>query len=307
MAVMNTVAILVSTYNGQQYISEQLDSLLLQKGVSIVIIVRDDGSKDGTIQILEDYEKRYSDIKVIKDENRGVLYSFTELCKYALENVEADYYAFCDQDDVWDSDKLSIAVSKIDKYPSNESNLYFSNARLVDKNLDYIRDLYEPGEIKIGKKMALVQIPTFGCTCVFNRHALIDFLAIPNQKQGHDHWIYLVCTYLGNVYYDEDSHIDYRQHGNNASGKKERGIKLVLLRLHTLFVYGLNHNFDEKAQQLLYYKDRLKPDDLAYIKKVAYYRKHILDKMSLLFSRSYSTGDFMKDLTIKIRILVNRL
>lgn len=304
---MITVAVLLSSYNGQQYIVEQLDSLLAQQDVNIIIIVRDDGSKDKTPQIVEKYVEKYHNITLMKEENKGILYSFNRLCKYALENVKADYYAFCDQDDVWHRDKLSVAVSQLNRFPSNVPNLYFSNARLVDENLNYIRDLYEPGEIKIGKKMALVQIPTFGCSCVFNRQALIDFLAVPNQKQGHDHWIYLVCSYLGNVFYDEEGHIDYRQHGNNASGNKTRGLKLILLRLHTLFVYGLNHNFDEKAQQLLYYKDRLKPDDLAYIKKVAYYRKHILDKINLLFSRSYSTGDFMKDLTIKIRILVNRL
>lgn len=304
---MKSVVVLMSTYNGQKYVVDQLESLIKQQGVELSILIRDDGSNDNTIDILKKYANNYHFFKIFEGVNKGVLYSFTALCRYALDNLCADYYAFCDQDDVWDSNKLMIAVEKLNDFPSEKANLYFSNARLVDENLSYIRDLYSPGEIKIGKKMALVQIPTFGCCCVFNRKALEYFLEIPNQKQGHDHWIYLICSFFGNVYYDEGTHIDYRQHKNNVSGKKEKGWKLILVRLHTLFVYGLDHNFDEKAKQLLQFKDRLNREDYDYIYKVANYRNRLKYKLELLFSKNYRTGNFMKDLTIIIRILVNKL
>ena len=304
---MIIVAILMSTYNGQKYLREQMESLLQQEGVALKIVVRDDGSKDNTIQILEEYSHKYDFITVLKENNVGVSKSFNCLCKYACDNVEADYYAFCDQDDVWDKDKLLIAVNKLENLPNDKPNLYFSNLKMVDENLNYIRDLFTPGEVRIGSPMALIQVFTYGCTCVFNRKGLDDYCAIPVNEMFHDHWIFELCTYLGSVYYDEAAHINYRQHSSNVSGAKSKGLKLLKVRLNTFFKRGLEHNFDLSAKQILYLEDSIYPQYYDFVYRIAHYREHISYKLALLFSRTYKTGNLAKDLIIKFRILINKL
>ena len=95
---MKKVQVLLSTYNGEKYLKEQLDSIIAQKGVDVHILARDDGSKDDTIKILEGYEN----IDIIKGSNIGVCKSFFELIN---KSGEYDYYSFADQDDVWDCDR----------------------------------------------------------------------------------------------------------------------------------------------------------------------------------------------------------
>lgn len=297
----------MSTYNGQKYLREQMESLLQQEGVALKIVVRDDGSKDNTIQILEEYSHKYDFITVLKENNVGVSKSFNRLCRYACDNVEADYYAFCDQDDVWDKDKLIVAVNKLKDRPNDKPNLYFSNLKMVDENLNYIRDLFMPGEVRIGNPMALIQVFTYGCTCVFNRKGLDDFCAIPINEMFHDHWIFELCSYLGSVYYDEKAHINYRQHSSNVSGAKSKGLKLLKVRLNTFFKRGLEHNFDLSAKQILFFDDRIYPQYYDFVYRIAHYREHLSYKLSLLFSRTYRTGNLAKDLIIKFRILINKL
>ena len=101
------VVILISTYNGEKYLAEQLDSLLNQTYQNIKIFIRDDGSKDKTIDIIKEYQKKSEKIFLTEGKNIGFINSFFELLK--LSN-NADYYAYCDQDDVWMEDKIERAV-----------------------------------------------------------------------------------------------------------------------------------------------------------------------------------------------------
>lgn len=300
------VAILMSTFNGERYLKQQLDSLLSQKGINILLIVRDDGSNDLTLEILEKYAQENSFVTILKGSNCGVSKSFDKLCRWALENVQVDFYAFCDQDDVWEDNKLLTAIHVLEHFPSDMPNLYFSNLKMVDENLNFIQNQFKPGEVKTGCVAALVQVFTYGCTCVFNKKALECFCAIPENNINHDHWIYELCTYLGNVYYDEESHIKYRRHSTNVSTIKSHGWSLFVRRLIRLFK-GLDHNFDISAKQILFFKDFLKPQDYEYIYKIAHYRENLRYKIELLFSSDYKTGNMAKDLTIKYRILTNKL
>ena len=230
---MKTVTVLVSTYNGQKYLSKQLDSLISQVGVDMKIIVRDDGSSDGTRQILRNYAQTYSNIQLLFEDNCGAEESFNKLCQYSLQQDLTDYYAFCDQDDVWDNDKLSIAIQSLEKFDHLVPNLYFSNLRMVDDTLSYIRDFYNEKEVDIDNKLSLVQIFTYGCTCVFNQSALSIYCKV-NNKSFHDNWIYIICSFMGNVFYDSSAHIQYRQHNSNLSGHKTTGLGLLRSRLSDL-------------------------------------------------------------------------
>lgn len=301
------VTVLMSTYNGHKYIKEQLDSLLRQTGVELRIIIRDDGSKDDTINILADYESTHSNIIIIRDVNCGAEESFNKLCKYALNQEPTDYYAFCDQDDVWEDDKLKVAVRKLQKLNSSRPNLYFSNLKMVDENLSYMREFYQNGEVFTDKNKTLVQIFTYGCTCVFNHRALEAYCKIAHNQVLHDNWIYALCSYLGNVVYDPIGHILYRQHGNNLSGHKETGISLIKLRLGRAFKGNLGHDFETMAKQLLFYRNEIEHQDLKLINHVAFYRKKMLSKLFLLCSLKFRTGNLFKDLCIKYRVMLNSL
>ena len=108
-----SLAILMSTFNGEKYLKEQIDSLLNQEYEAFDIYIRDDGSTDQTVSILENYEHIYPNIYLLKDTqgNIGVFKSFM----YLLSQVHADYYMFCDQDDVWLSNKISMSMKRMNE------------------------------------------------------------------------------------------------------------------------------------------------------------------------------------------------
>lgn len=212
----------MSTYNGEKYLKEQLDSIFAQEGVEVHLLVRDDGSKDNTINILKEYN-----LELIEGINLGPTNSFLELIQLA---GEYDYYAFADQDDVWDKDKLFEAVKQLEK--SSSYAVYSGNTRLVDKKLDLIR--VEEFEPKIDLGSAIVKNFVTGCTTVFNR-SLFEVLkkVKPKFAASHDWWVNLVCLSLGGTsIYDVKPHMSYRQHENNVVGGNATFIRKWKSRLY---------------------------------------------------------------------------
>lgn len=303
------VAVLLSTYNGEKYIKEQIDSVLAQENVDVRIVIRDDGSHDSTIDILKDYQSKFSNIKCLFADNVGAEMSFHCLCQFARENIIADYYAFCDQDDVWQPEKLSKAIDKLSHLENAVPKLYFSNLKMVDRDLNEMRKLFADDEVVISKRMALIQIFTYGCTCVFNRPAIEAYCRADFSRElAHDNWIYVLSIFLGNVVYDRNSYILYRQHGTNLSGQRASGINLAYNRIKRATKGHWGHDFELYATTLLNaFPERLFPGDLQYIRRIAFYRKSFHKKMSLVFSTTYATGHFSKDIAIKTRILFNQL
>ena len=109
----NRIAVLLSAYNGEQYIEDQVRSILNQESIdSLTIIVRNDGSKDGTVDILQKLRKEQNNIEILDEQNIGFAASFLRLLEYAY-NKGYDYYAFSDQDDYWLPEKLSIAIKAL--------------------------------------------------------------------------------------------------------------------------------------------------------------------------------------------------
>ncbi|HIF9210051.1 TPA: glycosyltransferase family 2 protein [Photobacterium damselae] len=217
---MNKIAILMSTYNGSSYICEQIDSLLNQKGSEyITIYIRDDGSKDDTCNILKSYQSKYPH-KIFIDygENVGPIQSFLSL----LINADNyDYYAFCDQDDYWMEDKIQVAINRLNNFNNKEPALYCSSLNIVDEELNYIRKsvCYKSLDIK----NIMIESSIAGCTMVFNdllKKEVIKSLDIVNKYKilMHDGWILKLALLSGNTFFDSDSYIKYRQHGNNVVG-----------------------------------------------------------------------------------------
>ena len=130
---MKKVQVLLSTYNGEKYLKEQIESILKQKEVDKKLIVRDDGSSDSTIKILEEISNKNKKIIFYKGKNIGPARSFMELLK---KSEEADYYSFADQDDIWEENKIISAINKLNNI--NEPELYLSALGIVNESLENI-------------------------------------------------------------------------------------------------------------------------------------------------------------------------
>ena len=228
---------ILSSYNGKRYIQEQLDSILSQKEVVVSLLVRDDGSTDGTREILEEYRQAHKNIAVLYGKNLGVIKSFFTLIEAADQTVP--YTAFADQDDVWLPDKLSRAVSLLENGGGPDIPLaYCSAIQPTDAQLRRFRPAIRYPRVRTAFGNALVENMCTGCTCVINsalRELLCRAAAGGEEPQStaagnfppqirtqeiimHDFWIYLLAGAFGRVIYDGEPHILYRQHGANTVG-----------------------------------------------------------------------------------------
>ena len=180
---MERVLVLLSTYNGERYLREQLTSLFSQElpeGTELRILVRDDGSSDGTIAILREYEEEGRLSFYRGERNLGPAGSFLSLMKRAEhyewgeERAEArTYYALCDQDDVWLPDKLSRALSLLLETGREEAALYYGLPRLVDAELRPLPLRRDARERMLDFASALIKSNSTGCTMLFTRALLL--------------------------------------------------------------------------------------------------------------------------------------
>ena len=226
---METVVVLLSTYNGEKYLKEQIESIISQRNVNIKLIVRDDGSKDSTIDILDDYKNRGL-LTYYKGKNLGPIWSFMDLMYNA---PSCKYYALSDQDDVWDLNKLYKGICALD---NDRPSLYYHGMDVVDENLESY-DFYFREEVfsKSLEYSCLYGDEIAGCTMIFNEKLLDKIKEYkPAFLTMHDGWIHRVCLCVhGSIYADKSPLIHYRQHSSNTVGMKKRHIRdKVALFIH---------------------------------------------------------------------------
>lgn len=295
---MKTVTVFLSTYNGEKYLAEQLDSILQQKRIVLRLIIRDDFSSDGTIRILDTYARKYDCITLYKgNKNLGYIKSFMWLVTHCNPN-SSDYFAFSDQDDVWDEDKLYQAVRKLEKKDQKEPLLYYSDLKVVDMNGKFIK-FANNWEGTITKYKIATFIGIRGCTMVYNstlQSLLYD--RVINDISGHDTYIALVAFWLGRVIYDEEAYINYRQTGSNLSitgtSSFDHFKKNLIYFYRRLTVRKCIH--EKNAKELIsqygdkYYKQLLE------LKEIAEYKKKFSNKIKLLSNEKYK--DFSKSIVL---------
>lgn len=215
---MKHVQVLLSAYNGEKYLAEQLDSILGQIGVDVSILARDDGSIDKTRDILSAYADKYENIAWYQGNNLGAQGSFFDLLNNA--SGQADYYAFSDQDDYWLPEKLLKAAESLQsEFDADIPLLYASKVIYASEDLQ-TREAFAysvPREAVFGN--ALVENICMGCTEVFNRK-LLDLVREHEPAGGtlHDWWLYLSASCFGKVVFDQHAYILYRQHESNQVG-----------------------------------------------------------------------------------------
>lgn len=296
------ICILLSTYNGEHYLDEQIASLVDQQNVDFRIFVRDDGSIDSTHVILNKWQ-RLGYLTWYKGDNIGFAESFMDLVQNA---PQADYYAFCDQDDIWLPNKLKAAIEKL--------KLLRSGPQLYCSNLYIYRNGINEGEWWKTKPVislyrGLVQNVATGCTMVFN-HALRK-LVITHKPQNlnlHDFWFFHTALLFGNVCFDENAYILYRQHGLNQIGSKTRLIDKLQSRVRSIRRLSKQHYRENEALQLLEcYQGMISNSNLEILENVAYFRYSLRRRLILLFSSKYVMNNWFDTLMLKIRIILGCL
>lgn len=304
---MQKILILLSTYNGEKYLREQLASFLIQRGVESQLLVRDDGSSDSTIAILQKFREDNPEVvvEILKGNNMGSTASFCELMREAYTNYsnEYDFFAFADQDDYWLVDKLWKAVQKLDQLDNSKPNMYCSDKIIVDSHLEAIPGI-RPAKVELTKGRALARNIATGCTMVFNKRALELFVIRKTEFiKIHDHAIFLICSFLGNVIYDENAYIKYRQHGNNQLG----GMDTFRDRMRDRFKKKgkLNEHLLERTATAFRdtYLDLLSDADKSLINVMSEYRNSFSNRLRLLFSKEIAKESFEDNIFFKMKVL----
>lgn len=293
------VAVLLSSYNGEKYIEEQIESVLQQDGVDVTLFIRDDGSSDGTLDILEQL-KSNDRCRIYLETNVGVVKSFFELLNKAKE---FDYYAFCDQDDVWDLDKLKVAVDKLEQC-NKPYLMYYSKTLPVDSNLVpiVVKGTNPDEEHLFNMHEILLRNNAIGCTMVINDR-LRDKITVqfPQNVIMHDHWIYAVCRALdGDVFYDKTPHIKYRQHGSNVIGHKMT-VKAKLQ--HSSFSKNKRVRSGMAKELLDIYFDDISDKNKDIILNCANYRNTIVSRIKLISQEASFTKNYKKRLFFIIQVM----
>ena len=222
---MEKVDILLATYNGEKYLREQIESILNQSHKDFRLLISDDCSKDLTRTILEEYKNKDSRIEIFFQENNlGVVKNF----EFLLGKVEANYYMFSDQDDIWKENKIEVTLNKIQL---TNANLVYSDLEVVDSDLNItfesywkLKGIYH--KIKKYNNFASLYLNNFvtGCTIIAKKDLIKKALPLPKTSKYvlHDYWISLIASQDGNIEYVEESLIKYRQHKNNKVGSKKK-------------------------------------------------------------------------------------
>ena len=234
---MRRVAILLSTFNGEKFLDELLISILNQSYTGFNVYIVDDGSTDNTLSVIKYYAKLHKNVHFLEigKPGKGAFYSFMELLAF----VDADYYFFADQDDVWLKDKVKILVERL-VFLENEFGqvpiLVYSDLFVVDENLNVISSSFSAYS-SINQELVLknkyffsVTNAVVGCTMCINNY--VKKLCYPVNPLAimHDSWITLSTAFNGGLIdYTPDKLLLYRQHENNVIGaNRSNGILYIL-------------------------------------------------------------------------------
>lgn len=295
---MKTVDILLATYNGEKYITEQIESILNQTYKDFRLLISDDCSTDNTRQIISEYVKKDKRIIVYtQKENIGVVQNF----EFLMKKVENDYFMFSDQDDIWKENKIEKSLNKIEE----GFDLVYSDLEVVDENLNVTYNSYWKlkgiyNKIKKYNNFESLYLNNFvtGCTIISRKDLIKDVLPLPNTSKYvlHDYWISLIISQNGKISYVEEPLIKYRQHKNNKVGSKKKSDELKSIdEIRKLFIEVKKEHFKVFIEN----EDKFKSEEVKVLNRKAleYYemldtKKNINLKGWRLFFKLYKYEEF---------------
>lgn len=300
------VAVIMSTYNGEKYIKEQIDSILNQTGVEVELFIRDDGSNDRTVDKIRKYEENNENVHLEVGTNLGFRQSFIQ----ELLNVKGfEFYAFSDQDDFWEKDKLFLGCSKL-KDTNNVPAVYYSNLNVADENLNIYRTTKLQNR-RQSLESLIIRRSIAGCTmvfnkCLWNKLAQVD-VTDEMLKRGHDSFILSLCYALGGtVICDSDAYIRYRQHTSNTSGSSHGVMQRIKKEWNNL----LKKKGTEPAiarSLLQNWRNEMNPNMVNVLQLVADSETSIPARLKIFFSKEFVAGNLALTIAGKIKALFGLL
>lgn len=303
------VQVLLSSYNGEKYIVKQIESILNQENVDVHILIRDDGSTDNTVNLINNVKKKYPlAVDLIKGNNLGYKKSFLELCHRT--NIDYDYYAFSDQDDYWLPNKLEEAIQYLSK-SDKKIKLYASTVSITNENLKFLYKKDISNFINTFGS-SLTRIRLAGCTYVFNLEALAllrkyNFNNVSNEHMiSHDGLLMILCQALdGYVYVDRDSYILHRRRQDSVTSGGNGLVKRLKIEKDITFGHR-NKQYCLLVYIKKHYGKMLSNNNMDLINSILEYSDMPTKKFKLLFDKRLNCGIHLANLENKIRILVNR-
>lgn len=221
------ISVCMATYNGEKYLKEQLDSILSQISSQDELIISDDGSKDKTIDLIQQYQKNYKNIKLLKGPQLGVQKNFEN----ALKHVKGDIVFLSDQDDVWIKHKVQRVLQEFEQ---DSISLVLHDAYIVDEKCNIIEDsLFNLRGSKPGFIKNVVKNSYVGCCMAFRKGLLTHCLPFPDKIEMHDWWIGLVAEKIGKTSLIHEPYLMYRRHTENVSSFHHHPVsKMVFNRVY---------------------------------------------------------------------------
>ena len=215
------ISVALAAYNGEKYITEQLNSILRQLGPEDEIIISDDGSSDRTHELIAGFCS--AQIKVFQNPGKGVISNIEN----AIRNTSGDIIFLCDQDDVWLPDKVSIIKKR---FSESRAHLVVSDAYIVNENLEVLEDsFFKLMNSGSGFFKNFVKNTFIGCCIAFKKELKDIVLPFPQNIPMHDSWIGLLAELKGEVLFIPEKLIYYRRHGDNATVLKRDSLKQSLI------------------------------------------------------------------------------
>lgn len=225
------ISVCIATYNGEQYLKAQLDSILCQLSDGDEVVISDDGSTDRTVEIIKSYG---SDAIVLLDNRpfKSPVFNFENALKHAKNEV----IFLCDQDDLWEENKVKVMLGYLQDY-----DLVISDATLIDADGKELESsFYALNGSAQGLFKNLVKNSYIGCTMAFRRNILEHALPFPKETPMHDWWIGLVAELFGRVYFCKEPLTRYRRHGSNASASAEKSPYSFTQKIAMRYLLALN-------------------------------------------------------------------
>ncbi len=300
---MKKIEILLSAYNGERHVREQLDSFLsLENYSEIKVLIRDDGSLDSTPDILKEYSEKYG-FEVIYGENVGLNRSLFELLLKA--DRECDFFAFADQDDVWLPDKLSRARDALSEISSDEPELYAACSNLTDGELNITGHTLIPK--RTGFFNAMVQNVCIGHTQVFNRaHLELLSSCYTDDMMIMDYWSYLIASSLGTVIYDKKPTTLYRQHSDNVIGYSNSFFGTLKTRIRRVKTKKSVKNASQLRAFLDMFGEKIPEEHRKEGERFFRRQRNFFTRLSYIFTARAYRQTFIETLIFKLMYLFGR-
>ena len=295
-----TVDIILPTYNGEKFIKEQIESILNQSHKNIRLLISDDCSTDGTIEILKKYKEKDNRIELyVQTKNLGVVKNI----EFLLQKVTSNYYMLSDQDDYWLPEKVEKSLEKLKQ---NNADIVFGDLEVVDEKLktiypsfnDFMKLTRKIKNNQNSYKLNYLYNCITGCTILAKKQTIEKIIPIPTQSKYliHDHWIGIITSLNGKIAYMPEKYIKYRQHGNNQIGTTKISHKFTQIEeVRELFInvkLGVFETYVQNNERFPENLQKLNIQALEYFKKIKQKKKFNFRNWGI-FHKLYKTETFM--------------